>query len=92
MSDPEALTRWAKTRATLTAARKEILRTDGLTEETFRELTEQAIAQIGNVDFVDTEFGRVNVRRKPIYEHHSPIKIGERTEIFLSQYKPTEAT
>lgn len=64
MPDDATIHRWAKVKAALRDARDAVLEAEGLTWDTLTALEQNAIAQMGSQEYVDTEFGRVQRRPK----------------------------
>ena len=58
MSDDDTVRRWAKVKSELKESSVKVLEANGLTWDSFRELTENAAKQMGD-EIVDTEYGWV---------------------------------
>lgn len=64
MPDDQAIHYWAMVKSRLRDAQSAILEGEGLTWDSFKELEQKAIAQMGSQVYVDTEFGRIQRRPK----------------------------
>ena len=81
--DPDFVREFARVRLAISQARRNALQSCGHTEQSFKKLECDALAQIFGTDEVDTEFGKVKVEKKNVYKHKDSIKIGETAKLTL---------
>ena len=87
MNDDDPVLKFVHVSLVLSAARKEALKANGLTEDGYRELHEQAVSQMGDADELVTAIGTLKKRVTTIYANKSPVPIGTRVKLFATNRK-----
>ena len=83
----DVLTRWAKVKADMREATGSVLKSHGLTWDSYRDLEAQATAAM-TTELVDTEFGTVQLVVKPVHIHKDSQQIGVNKTIHLMARRP----
>ena len=76
---------WAKIRLALNEARQRVYEATGITWQAFREIEQEAIAQLAGEAYVDTEYGRIQVKERPVWAQKDAKVIATNKSLILTE-------
>ena len=76
---------WAKVKLALREASDRVLKAEGHTWQSLKELESEAISQLAAEAFVDTEYGRVQIVNRPVWEQKNPKVIATNRSLKLTE-------
>jgi hypothetical protein len=81
----DSVRHWAMIKSKLKEAQQKVLDGEGMTWKSLDELKDNALIQMDGQAFVDTEYGRVQIVSRPVWEQKSPKVIATNRSLKLTE-------